>query len=193
MAFHPYLIDRKKYCSRECLYSCPERKKTVSDKLKGRTVNPHTLFTKGHRQSEETRIKMSLAKIGKIAVNKGKTLSEETKKKISENRKGRGLGRVTHFKKGVPSWNKGIGNKTSEAKKIRTSIPYKEWRISVFQRDNYTCKICTKKGGKLNADHIKPFSLYPELRLDINNGRTLCIDCHKNTPTYGNRKTRHIA
>ena len=34
-------------------------------------------------------------------------------------------------------------------------------------------------GSKLNADHIKPFSLYPELRLIVENGRTLCVDCHK--------------
>ena len=39
-------------------------------------------------------------------------------------------------------------------------------------------------GGKLNADHIKPFSLFPELRFDLNNGRTLCVECHKKTDTY---------
>lgn len=75
------------------------------------------------------------------------------------------------------NWKGGI---TPENERIRHSKEYKEWRISVFERDNYTCINCgDDKGGNLNADHIKPFSLFPELRLDINNGRTLCIDCHK--------------
>ena len=33
-----------------------------------------------------------------------------------------------------------------------------EIRKMVFERDNYTCNYCGKKGGKLEADHIKPFS-----------------------------------
>lgn len=44
---------------------------------------------------------------------------------------------------------------------------------------------CFQKGGNLNADHIKPFSQFPELRFAINNGRTLCIDCHRKTETWG--------
>lgn len=68
---------------------------------------------------------------------------------------------------------------------LRQTIEYKLWRESVFIRDNYTCKMCNVRGGKLNADHIKPFALYPELRFDISNGRTLCVSCHLTTPTFG--------
>ena len=67
------------------------------------------------------------------------------------------------------------------------SKKYADWRTSVFERDDYTCKICEQIGGKLNADHIMPFCLYPDKRLDINNGRTLCEDCHRQTATFGNK------
>ncbi len=57
---------------------------------------------------------------------------------------------------------------------------YKEWRNSVFRRDNFKCISCgCNKSGSLEAHHIKPISLYPELILDISNGNTLCIKCHK--------------
>jgi hypothetical protein len=96
--------------------------------------------------------------------------------KLSELRK-RTIGNL------APNWR---GGKTKEREKIRKSAEYKLWRTAVFQRDNYTCIWCGQRGGRLNADHIKPFALFPELRLAIDNGRTLCIDCHKTTESYLN-------
>jgi len=77
-----------------------------------------------------------------------------------------------------------IDGRTPENKRIRSSPEYKAWRISVFNRDGFTCLHCGKIGGELHADHIKPFSQYPELRLDLSNGRTLCRPCHEKTPTW---------
>jgi len=59
-------------------------------------------------------------------------------------------------------------------------IEYREWRTSVFERDDYTCQICNKRGAHLNAHHIYPVSGYPKQELDIDNGVTLCEPCHRN-------------
>lgn len=67
----------------------------------------------------------------------------------------------------------------------------REWRIKVFKRDNYTCQNCRVRGGKLQAHHVKSYREYPELRHDIDNGQTLCVDCHKQTKTYGWSKYWH--
>lgn len=70
---------------------------------------------------------------------------------------------------------------------IRNSLEYEDWRKAVFERDNYTCQICYQVGGYLHVDHIKPFALFPELRFELSNGRTLCVSCHRKTETYGGR------
>lgn len=84
---------------------------------------------------------------------------------------------------------------------IRRYPIYQEWRISIFERDNYTCVTCDVRGGELHADHIKPFAIIIyENKLDTlekmilckelwdtENGRTLCASCHRKTDTYGRR------
>lgn len=86
--------------------------------------------------------------------------------------------------------------KHTEIYKIRHSQDYILWRTAVFMRDDYTCQTCgvrSKRGQRitLHADHIKPFSLYPELRLAIDNGRTLCMPCHMKTDTWGGRINKY--
>lgn len=76
-------------------------------------------------------------------------------------------------------------------KRPLVSMEGNNWRKQVFERDNYTCKECGQIGGKLNADHIKPYCAYPDLRWDINNGRTLCVECHKKTDTYGSKAWKY--
>src|SRR5260221_14707340 len=86
----------------------------------------------------------------------------------------------------APNYKDGSCN---ERQLLRASLEYKQWRTAVFQRDNYTCVICGNPSkGNIEADHIKSFALYPELRFEVSNGRTLCEDCHKLTDNYGYKK-----
>lgn len=87
------------------------------------------------------------------------------------------------------NWRGGI---TPINKLIRNSPEYILWRTAVFSRDNFTCVQCGKRGVVLNADHIKPFVLYPELRLAIDNGRTLCVPCHKKTDNFAGRGIKRL-
>ena len=95
----------------------------------------------------------------------GFVVSEETKKKISKTRTERYC---------------------SSEKRTMTAKD-KEWRLAVYARDNYHCVLCNAVGVKLNADHIKGVAEHPELRLELSNGRTLCVPCHLKTPNYGMR------
>lgn len=112
--------------------------------------------------------------------------SEETKKKMSLAQKR--IGNRPPINRGDKAWNwkGGISrvNKT-ERQYIMSLAEYRLWRKAVFERDNYTCVWCGRRGVELNADHIKPWCDYPELRFAIDNGRTLCVECHRKTETYG--------
>jgi len=126
-------------------------------------------------------------------------------------KKGQHLSIKTEFKKGVSTWNKdkklapehiaklkgkrpnASGEKNHNWKDgatpintlLRKSLEYKLWREAVFKRDNYTCIWCGGEShGDIEADHIKSFAYFPELRFAIDNGRTLCRKCHKTTDTY---------
>lgn len=75
----------------------------------------------------------------------------------------------------TPNWKGGV---TPQHQIIRQSAEYKEWRKQVLQRDHYACQVCSKRGGHLTAHHLWKFSEFPHLRFSINNGLTLCRDCH---------------
>lgn len=60
----------------------------------------------------------------------------------------------------------------------RTSTQLHKWSLAVRRRDGFMCRKCGSR-EKLNAHHVKPFADFPGLRFNINNGITLCEDCHK--------------
>jgi hypothetical protein len=66
----------------------------------------------------------------------------------------------------------------------------RDWRTAVFLRDKYTCQKCGIIGKRLQAHHLKPFKQHPELRHDVSNGQTLCLDCHRTTETYGGKNAK---
>lgn len=88
-----------------------------------------------------------------------------------------------------PNWR---GGSTEINQGPRFTNAYKKWRLSVLKRDGRKCVFCGSTEN-LEADHIKPFAEYPELRLEIDNGRTLCNSCHRKTPTYGARKKKDVS
>ncbi len=61
----------------------------------------------------------------------------------------------------------------------RHSSKFRIWRTAVFERDNFTCQHCSIRGKYLHPHHIKPFCDFVDLRFDVNNGITLCSNCHQ--------------
>lgn len=120
------------------------------------------------------------------------TKSFEVRQKISKFAK-------TRTRENHPSWKVPSERKTDFGIAIRQSLKYKQWRTSCFKRDNFICQFCKQRGGRLNVDHTKPFSVVlKENKItsieeayscnelwNLDNGRTLCISCHRKTDTFG--------
>jgi len=83
------------------------------------------------------------------------------------------------------TWNPDL---TEEERQTGRNYPeYREWRTVVYERDNYTCQACGEVGGNLNAHHIDGYAKNPGLRTTLENGATLCKECHKDFHhQYGN-------
>jgi 5-methylcytosine-specific restriction endonuclease McrA len=168
--------DRKKYCSHACSLN-----KRVGKKCMGCGTVFDCMVT-SHRERKfcsarcywrskigmviprEVREKLSLALLG----------YKQTRSHRQKN-----SGRNHH------DWRGGI---TPINERLRKSVEYSAWRKQVFERDGYRCVKCFKSGSYLHADHILRFAEHPEKRLDIDNGRTLCVECHRATETYGKKK-----
>ena len=183
-------IDRRSTFCRRCSKLGIKRKPFSEEwKIKIGDAN------RGRKQSEEWKMEHSslLKKYWSKRVHplNGKKQSKDLIKKradaLSKSKKWKPSPRWNG--KNNPNWKGGIAPIN---KKIRTSLEYKLWRKAIFERDNYTCQECNARNGNgetitLNADHIKPFAFFPELRFELTNGRTLCVPCHKKTNTYAKK------
>lgn len=187
-----FIKSHKFNVGRRWKLSPEQRAKLIGKRLgrtpwnKGKTKKdcPQLRGGSGHSQTKEARIKIGMAVRNRV-------VSLETREKMRRSRSGSG----SYF------WK---GGKTALTKLIRANFKYRQWRSDVFTRDDYICQLCGQRGGQLEADHIKRLSdiicdnnlktqedsdVCSEL-WNINNGRTLCLVCHKKTDTYGRPKNK---
>ncbi len=119
---------------------------------------------------------------GKTSPMKGCQASQETREKQRLAKLGI---------RGPDHWNWRGGSGT-ERHLAMNRDEYKQWRRAVFVRDGFTCVFCGTNGA-LQADHIKPWAKYPNLRYDVDNGRTLCLPCHEQTDTFPVKLRRKVS
>jgi len=116
--------------------------------------------------------------------NKKKTCNPECRKAYARCRQ---LGTASH---------RFVDGSTPVKTRVRNSAAMQQWRQAVFDRDDFTCTACGDRGGVLHAHHIVPFAhIFKRNRLrtvkgamsctalwDVNNGTTLCKQCHFRIP-----------
>ena len=208
-----YIGYGKFFCSNDCATKSglrghfnphtEETKKKIANTLKGR--KPNFIWT------SEKREKIRIAKLGnnnpmygKPAWNKGLSWSKEAKQKMSLSQKqnyknGRESPFVKIWKenpdfmkgKNSPNW---IENRTKiKHLEVRNNPEYKQWRIKILNKDNYRCMICGEiKKGEMIADHVFSFTKYSRLRYEIENGQTLCRECHQIKTNFELRKNTPV-
>jgi hypothetical protein len=172
---------RKISLARKGIIFSDKQKHKMSISARKRKHNPH---------SEETKNKIGLSNKGKL---KGRKLSEEIKKKISDKLKKRIIGFGLN-----PIFTKEHREKLSLSHKGEKSHFWKggisleeytvDWtetlRKSIRERDKYICCICGEKQGDIAHDihHID----YNKKNCNPNNLITLCHSCHSKTTNNRN-------
>ena len=125
--------------------------------------------------------------------------TEEVKKQISKSKKGKSFKHDGQFKKGMIPWNKKNFGATTYKElnhNLRTSRKWIAWREKVFKRDKYQCQNCGKIGVVLHPHHIisvKQCVNTENINLiyEVNNGITLCFDCHWEEHRKINKTNNH--
>ncbi len=93
--------------------------------------------------------------------------------------------------KNNPNYNPSLTDKDRGDR--RQILGYTTWTRNIYKKNNYTCQKCSQRGGKLNAHHIKGYANNKKLRIDKNNGITLCGQCHNELhKKYGYKNNNKI-
>jgi len=162
-------------------------------------MNEYKISLRSPKERKSGSLNPSWGKVKEKSPRWRKKHSEKTKKILSQKNSG----------KNSPRWIPPEHRKETFNSQVRSTKNMKNWRFAVYCRDKFTCVLCGKKRNakvEINADHIKPFSVIlkdhnitniEDAKLcnelwDINNGRTLCVECHKNTDTYGYKLQRFL-
>jgi len=151
---------------------------------------------KYNTKPNRTSFKMGHKKIG--GFRKGDKHTKEAKEKLRQSLLGKTGSKARNWKGGI----------TDLTRCIHSLDKYKQWRMKVFLRDNFTCQFCGARShvglGKsvyLEPHHIKSLKeIIKDNKIknsadaikckelwDINNGITLCKECHKLTDTYAGK------
>lgn len=169
----------------------------LNEEHKKRISQNSARYWAGKRRDVTPEWRENLSRGLKLAYKRGtKKVPEANIKRLT----GYALGK---FGREHPKWRE--EKKRPLYKAIRETFKYKNWRSSIFRRDDFTCVLCGVRGSELNADH------YPEMFIEIikkhnirtldealaclelydtNNGRTLCVPCHRDY-TWGKGRLNH--
>jgi len=155
-----------------------KQKSTARDRMLGNK------FCVGKKLSDEHKLKISMANIGKKPTESiRKLLSEKAKQRCTkewkENLSKKLRGRDIYWARGESHYlykkDRAKLAKYSNGNEYRNSSLHREWSQLVKNRDGWKCKISNNNCfGKVVAHHILPWSKFPELRYEVNNGITLC-------------------
>lgn len=157
--------------------------KDIQDKIK--LTNLKVYGVENPFQSEEIKQKISETNLERYGVSnplKSDTIKEKSRNTCMQRYGVPNYNMFCHPPKGElsPKWKGGATYHREE----RSTFEYNNWRKQVFNRDFYTCQCCGDRNGhgysvKLCAHHIKNWKDYPDERYIVDNGITLCEECHK--------------
>lgn len=163
----------------------------LGNPLSDETKRKLSIALKGRTMSAETRQKMSSARLGKHCPHKGVPRSPETRRKLSERKRGKPRGmpfsdetrrRIADGKRGErnpmfgksgplsPTWRGGVSFRPYSLAWTKTL------KRSIRERDNYTCRLCSAQqtDRAFPVHHID----FDKEHSDPSNLVTLCHSCH---------------